>query len=562
MYDPNGTRQRTVWLCWSSNTAAEAGLSVPLDDWDDRHQEEKNPSVQTEQDVEYSYITGWKVHVTMAALGLALFLVNLELTIIGTALVSVTHDLNDFARSSWVVTAYLITYTSGLVIWAKVSDLVGRKPTYIMSLLIFSAFAGGCGPAQSMVQLIVCRAFKGLGAGGVYAVAVVMLYELKPPSKLAEITSMSAGLAALGNALGPIFGGVISQGTTWRWVFLLNVPSGVLAAVVVLFVVPNDYPYQGTVRRNPPPGFKALDFLGALLMLAGLALLISGLEEAATLLSWASAAVIAPICVSVVVWIAFFASQWYATRPAFPTEPVFPWRFFQSREIMGLLVNSFMTGSVSITCIIQLPIRYQTTVGSTPLEAGVRLLPFVLCGPLGATLTAALSKNRRIPPLYVGVAGVLFQIIGLAFIAEGPADNPDWTPLYGLEVLTGLGMGISIGIVTLLTPYIAEKRDLAVASAAGTQFRFLGSAFVVSIVTAVGNGWIGDQLASSLSPSQIEEVFRSTASIDNLPAQQESFVRSTFVRGFNLQMHIVLGFAAASVFSILLLWRRNQVRVD
>ncbi|KAI6087384.1 putative multidrug resistance protein fnx1 [Hypoxylon rubiginosum] len=546
----------------STDSATEAGSKVVMEEWNDRPKDENNTPVQSEQDEGFNYITGWKVHVIMAALGLALFLVNLELTIIGTALVSVTNDLNDFARSSWVVTAYLITYTSGLVIWAKVSDLVGRKPTYIISLLIFSAFAGGCGAAQTMVQLIICRAFQGLGAGGVYAVAVVMLYELKPPEKLAQIASLSAGLAALGNALGPIFGGVISQGSTWRWVFLLNVPSGVVAAIVVLLVVPNDYPYQGSLTTRPRPGFKALDYTGAFLMLAGLALLISGLEQAATLLSWTSATVIAPICVSAVVWVAFFFSQWYATRPQSQTEPVFPWRFIQSREIMGLLVNSFMTGSVSITCIIQLPIRYQTTVGSTPLNAGIRLLPFVLCGPLGVTLTAAISKKRRVPPIYAGIAGVLFQILGLAFIAEGPSDNPDWTPLYGLEILTGLGMGISIGIVTLLTPYIAEKRDLAVASAAGTQFRFLGSAFVVSIVTAVGNGWISNQLSSSLSQAQIDEIFRSTASINDLPPEQESIVRRTFVEGFNLQMHIVLGFAVASVFSILLLWRRTQVKVD
>lgn len=119
-----------------------------------------------------------------------------------------------------------------------------------------------------------------------------------------------------------------------------------------------------------------------------------------------------------------------------------------------------MTGSVSITCIIQLPIRYQTTVGSSPLQAGVRLLPFVLCGPLGVTLTAILSKNRRVPPLYVGIVGILLQMIGLIFISQGPPSNPDWSPLYGVEVLAGLGMGISIGVVTLLTPYIAEKRDL------------------------------------------------------------------------------------------------------
>lgn len=119
-----------------------------------------------------------------------------------------------------------------------------------------------------------------------------------------------------------------------------------------------------------------------------------------------------------------------------------------------------MTGSVSITCIVQLPIRYQTTVGASPLQAGVRLLPFVLFGPVGATVVAIMSKNRRIPPVYIGAAGILFQIIGLVFMTRGPPDNPDWSPLYGVEVLTGLGMGICIGLVSLLTPYIAEKRHL------------------------------------------------------------------------------------------------------
>ncbi|KAI1205341.1 putative multidrug resistance protein fnx1 [Annulohypoxylon truncatum] len=546
----------------SSNSLTERGAKFAMEEWTDGPQNSTENSMKYEEGDRFNYLTGWRSHVTMAALGLALFLANLELTIIGTALVSITNDLHDFVKASWVVTAYLITYTSGLVIWAKISDHLGRKPIYIICLIMFSAFAGGSGASQTMIQLIVCRAFQGLGAGGVYAVAVVMLYELKPPNKLPQIAAVSAGAVALGNALGPVFGGLISQGSTWRWVFLLNVPSGAVAAIVVFFVVPNDYPYQGLRRQRQQTNFKAIDFTGTFLMLAALALLISGLEQAAILLYWTSATVIAPICVSVVVWLAFFGSQWYFSRPGSLTEPVFPWRFLENREIIGLLVNSFMTGSVSVTCIIQLPIRYQTTVGASPLQAGVRLLPFVMCGPIGVTLVAMLSKKRRVPPIYIGLVGSIFQMLGLIFMARGPPNNPDWTPLYGLEVLTGMGMGISIGFVTLLTPYIAEKRDLAVASAAGTQFRFLGSALVVSITTAVGNGWIKDQLSSYLTSSQIEQIFQTTATIDKLPEQLQPSVRSTFVRGFNLQMHIVLGFAVASVFSIALMWRRSQIRVD
>ncbi|KAI0106918.1 putative multidrug resistance protein fnx1 [Daldinia grandis] len=544
-----------------STISIEPGPEFSMEELTDRPRSRNEAPIQGQGENRFNYIAGWKSHIIMAALGFALFLVNLELTIIGTALISITNDLNDFARASWVVTAYLITYTSGLVLWAKVSDHIGRKPAYVASLIIFSAFAGGCGAAQTMVQLIICRVFQVLGAGGVYAVAIIMLYELKPPDKLAQITSVSAGAAALGSALGPIFGGLISQGSTWRWVFFLNIPSGVIVAVVVSSVVPNDYPYQGLPRRKPQLKFKTLDFTGAFLMLTAPTLLIGGLEQAASLLSWASATVIVPICISIVIWVTFFVSQWYFTRPSSPIEPIFPWRFCQSRDIMGLLMNSFTTGSVSITCIIQLPIRHQTTVGASPLQAGVRLLPFVLCGPLGVILTASISKNQRIPPLYSALVASIFQMLGLIFISRGPADDPDWAPLYGLEVLVGLGMGMGIGIVTLLIPYVTERRDLAVASAAGTQFRFLGGAFVVPITTAVGNGWVKDQLSSLLTPSQIDRIFQSTATIYELPKQLQPNIRSTFVRGFNLEMHIVLGFAAASVLSIALMWRRNPIRV-
>ncbi|KAH9987036.1 putative multidrug resistance protein fnx1 [Xylariaceae sp. FL0662B] len=549
----------------SSHYSTTESSKIMMEDLSVHCQDDKDRSMPDQPIEEFRYITGWKVHIITAALCLALFLVNLELTIIGTSLVSITNDLQDFVRASWVVTAYLMTYTSGLVIWAKISDLLGRKPTYIVTLLIFSAFAGGCGGSQTMVQLqvflIVCRALQGLGAGGVYAVAIVMLYELKPPDKLAQIASLGAALAALGNALGPIFGGLIAQGSSWRWVFLLNVPAGTVAAIVVFLVVPNDFPYQG-LRKRQRPTIKVVDFTGAFLMLAALALIITGFEQAASLLSWTSPTALAPICTSIVAWSAFFASQWYASRPGNLTEPVFPWRFCKDRQIMGLLVNSFMTGSVSITCIIQLPIRYQTSVGTSPLQAGVRLLPFVLCGPIGVTLTALCSRKRRIPPLYIGIFGMILQILGLIFMAQGPPSNPDWSVLYGLEVITGLGMGISIGLVTLLTPYVVEKRDLAVASAAGTQFRFLGAAFVVSITTAVGNGWIRDELLSSLTLSQIMDIFRTTSAINDLPSSLQAVVRSKFVEEFNLQMHIVLGFATASIFSIALLWRRNQIRVE
>ncbi|KAI0880312.1 putative multidrug resistance protein fnx1 [Annulohypoxylon maeteangense] len=357
------------------------------------------------------------------ALALALFLANLELTIIGTSLVSITNDLDNFikpedrclTRRFPFITALL----AGLLIWAKIGDHIGST----------------------------------------YAVAVVMLYELKPTRKLPQIAAVFAGVAA---ALVVFFS------------YFINM--GVLASILI-----SNTTYRGLRQTRQQLNFKTIDFTGAFLMLAALALLIYGLKRAAILLYWTSATVVVPIWISI--------------------TPVFPSRFCQNREIVGLLVNSFITGSVSITCIIQLPTRYQTTVGASPLHASVRLL----------TLTTILSKNRRVPPIY-----------------------NDWDPIYELELLTGIGMGISSRLVTLLTPYIVEDLDLAIASAAKNQFCFLGSAFVVSITTTT------------------EQNFEMTVTIDKLSEQL----------GFNVQMHIVLGFAVASIFSIGLTRRRSHVRVD
>ncbi|KAI0201342.1 drug resistance transporter [Astrocystis sublimbata] len=495
---------------------------------------------------EFNYLTGWRFYVVAVVLELALFLVNFEITIVGTALVSISNDLNDFSRTSWVVTAYLITYTASLVISAKLSDIFGRKWVYLGALLIFSAFSGGCGGAQTMVQLIIFRAFQGIGGGGLYAAAFVMIFELVPKNKYPLFAVISTSLVALGNALGPIFG------------------VGVLTAIGVSLAVPNNFPYQGLAEgpSKSTTQLRNIDFTGAFLMLLSLALLITGLEEAASLLSWTSAAALAPIIVSAFGWIAFLATQWWFTRPGCSIQPVFPWRFCQNRLAMGLILNSFFTGAVSVGCIIQLPIRYQITLGVGPLQAGVKLLPFAILTPVGAAFTAIICKNRRLAPIYMGFLGVFLQIIGLALLSSTPISHPGWNAIYGFQVLIGFGAGCNIGLVTILMPYVVEHRDLAVALAAGTQFRFLGSAVVISITTAVGNGYIKARLSSVLTLKQIQEIFRSSATIDDLPSDLEEKVRREFVNSFNLQFHIILGFAVASVFTVILLWRRNQVKIE
>jgi len=163
--------------------------------------------------------------------------VNFEISIVSTSLVSITDDLQHFSQSSWVVTAYLLTYTSFMIILARVSDLVGRKTILILSMFVFTIFSGGCAAAQTMVQLyasknlsvtlsdahrIVCRAFQGLGGSGVYSLVMIILFEMVPPAKWPLYSVIVTSLFGLSMVLGPIFGGLINLHSSWIWVFLLK----------------------------------------------------------------------------------------------------------------------------------------------------------------------------------------------------------------------------------------------------------------------------------------------------------------------------------------------------
>ncbi|KAK8119738.1 efflux pump antibiotic resistance protein [Apiospora kogelbergensis] len=542
------------------------------------------------------YIQGWRLHAITAGLCMGLFLVNFEVTVVGTALVSITNDLQDFAKSSWIVTAYLLTYTGMvkspawhfhlvmptshtplfysnaemlvwlgtgcLVIWARVSDFIGRKPACMFAFFIFAAFSGACGGAQSMTQLIIFRVFQGIGGSGIYGLTTAMLYELVPPPRYPLYTTYVMTLFAIAFALGPVFGGLITNRGVWRWVFLLNVPAAFLMMVLLFFVVPDGFPYHGRRAKAPRHSIKAFDFVGSFLTLAGIGLLITGLEEAASDLAWVSSRVLGPLCASGVAWVLFLLSQWRASRPDSGIQPVFPWRFCQNRAIMGLFINTFMTGAVSVTCVVLIPLRYQTAGALSPLDAGVRLILFSAVSPIGAIVAAMLCKKKRTPPLFVMLFGALLQILGLVLVTTlAKPDDRDWPGLYGLQVCIGFGMGFAMGTATLLTPAITERRDLAVASAAVVQFRFLGGAVVLSTATAVGNSWIRSVLAGILSPEQLMSLFRSTETINSLEHQLQDEVRGHFVQSFNLQMRVVLGVAVAAFLSATMMWKHPQIRV-
>lgn len=270
-----------------------------------------------------------------------------------TALISITNDLGGLDHSAWVVSAYLLGYVSFLIIFAKLSDIFGRKLLFCIALLIFTIFSAACGAAQNITQLIVFRAFQGMGGGGCFSVPTAICLELVPKDKYAALTSFISLVFSSSMIAGPIVGGAIAKNTTWRWVFLLNVPAAIPLLVVVVFCIPKNFPNHGKTDV-PRRTFKMLmsrqniervDFLGGGLLIIATLAMVAALEEAGLSYGWRSAFVITLLCVSAVLWVAFVFWERRVTLVRSITEPVFPWRFFTSRIWLGMTMYVLLEAS-------------------------------------------------------------------------------------------------------------------------------------------------------------------------------------------------------------------------
>ncbi|KAF1958519.1 MFS multidrug transporter-like protein [Byssothecium circinans] len=516
------------------------------------------------------YIQGWRLHAITVALCLSIFLASLEVSIVATSLVSISNSLRSFERNSWIVNAYMLTYTSFLIIWAKLSDIFGRKSFILASILLFVVFSGACGAAATTEQLIVFRAFQGLAGAGTYSLTVVVFFELVPSARFASYTSIVSSVLAIALLLGPLLGGAIVNTTTWRWVFLINVPIGAVAAFVLMISIPNGFPNH--VSHSIPDesvkpsilsktNFQRIDVIGTTLLLAASVLLVSAFEEAAQGRSWVSGLVVSFLAVSAVLWIAFIFWERRITLAAGLQQPIFPWRFLQSRIRVGMIISMILTGGPFTVCVIQIPQRFQAVNGLSPLDAGIRLLAFAIASPFGSALAPLICKKAKVPPIYLCFVGSALQIVGVTLLSTLSNTSSISHAQYGYQIIAGVGVGINLACLVVLAPFTVEERDKSVAMSSMVQFRTLGGALCLAITASVFNKFIRSHLSQILSPQEMDGILKYAASINSFPVGVRQDLVAILSRGYNLQFKILIGFAAAQIPATLLMWKKEQILV-
>ena len=280
-------------------------------------------------------LQGWRLVVVEICLCIGLLFSAMDSSIVSTALVTIGAYFDGFVKTIWIVLAYLLSYMTFAIMWAKLSDLFGRKACVLAAWCIFTAFSLGCGLAQSLDQLIAFRTLQGFGGGGLYSLGNVVMPEITPNKYYSVMTGAQGAIFAISSVLGPVLGGIIAKKTTWRWIFYLNLPFGVIVFLVLFIIWPNSPAGTGD-WSNALKKFLRFDYVGAFILAAASVLLVLGLQSGGSEVSaWNSALVIGSLAASISCWASLLLWNVYRelrwARSSIP--PLFPLRVVKIRSV-------------------------------------------------------------------------------------------------------------------------------------------------------------------------------------------------------------------------------------
>jgi EmrB/QacA subfamily drug resistance transporter len=450
------------------------------------------------------------------ALMLGMFLAALDQTIVSTALPTIVFDLHGANHLSWVVTAYLIASTVSTPIYGKLGDMMGRKPLFQAAIVIFLIGSMLAGLSQSMTQLIGFRALQGVGAGGLMVGAQAIIADIVPPRDRGKYMGLIGSVFAVASVAGPLLGGFLVDSLSWRWIFYVNLPIGLLAVVIV------------AARLHLPAHHQRhkIDVLGALFLTAGVAALILLTTWGGNQYAWGSATIVG-LGIGGVVLLALFV--WQERRAA---EPLMPGGLFHSPVFNVASAMGFTVGMAMFGAIIYIPFFLQIVFGATPTESGLRMLP-LMAGLLVASIGSgrAISKMGRYRVFPIAGTGIL--VVGMFLLSRLGISTPHWLASVYMAVV-GVGIGLVMQVLVLVVQNDAEPKDIGAATSTATFFRSLGGSFGVAIFGAIYASRLKVQVGS-LPPAvqgQLAKV-RSPEQVRTLPA----LLRLDFTQAFAHALH-------------------------
>ncbi|MGH3510275.1 MAG: MDR family MFS transporter [Nocardioidaceae bacterium] len=404
----------------------------------------------------------------LLALILAMALVAMDTTIVATAIPQVVGDLGGFSQVGWVFSVYLLAQTVTIPIYGKLADLYGRKPILVTGELVFLTGSLLSALSWNMVALIAFRALQGLGAGSIGATVNTVAGDLYSVEERGRIQGYLASVWGISAVIAPALGGLFAQYASWRWIFLVNLPIGALALVLIVRGLHED------VERHR----HRIDYAGAGLLLVAAGLLILGLLQGGTSWAWDSAASVATFAVAVAAGVAAILVERRAT------EPVLPLWLWTQRVTAGSYAATLTAGLMVIGLSVYLPNWAQTVLGLSPVAAGFVLAVMSMTWPTASGFSARLYL--RIGFRDTALVGTLFAIAASVVFSLLGAHAHVWQPVLG-SALMGVGMGLIVSPLIVGLQNTVGWAQRGVVTGGAMFSRFLGQSIGAAVFGAVTN---------------------------------------------------------------------------
>jgi EmrB/QacA subfamily drug resistance transporter len=444
---------------------------------------------------------------------LSMFLGSIFMTIAATAMPRIITDLGGFSQYTWVFTAYIITETIAVPLTGKLSDMYGRKWFFVVGMVIFTLGSFLCGISQSMTELIIYRAFQGIGFGVMSALGFIVIADIFPPEERGKYMGLMSGVFGLSTIIGPTLGGYLTDALSWRWCFFAPIPIGVIIVIIFIFMFPQLK--AGETRYR-------VDYGGVVTLTLFVAPLIMALTWGGVDYAWNSPVIIGTLAFSVVMLVVFILIE------ARAEEPIIPLALFRNRVLTVSAIISLLMGASFFPVVNFIPLYFQGVLGVTATASGGFLTPMMLGASLGSFVSGQLLSRAGGHYRLQATIGFVITAVGFFLLSRMTPGTSTTVAVINI-IIIGLGNGLVMPIHTLAVQNTVPYTIMGTATSMISLLRPLGGVFGIAIVGSILNNTFASSFIGNLSPGvravvspdQLAAIVDNPQALVNVEAQEQ-----------------------------------------